>query len=42
VRRTSVEEDEVYEAWWRHRDTVRANGSQAPETYRTGNSQLFV
>jgi hypothetical protein len=42
VRRTSVEEDEVYEAWWRHRDTVRANGSQPPETYRTGNSQLFV
>ena len=42
ARRISIEDDEVYEAWWRHRDKVRANGSKAPDTYRTGNPQLFV
>lgn len=42
TRRTTAEEEEVYEAWWRHRDTVRANGSHPPDSYRTGGSQLFV
>lgn len=42
TRRTSTEEDEVYEAWWRHRDKVRGNGSHPPDSYRSGGSQLFV
>jgi hypothetical protein len=45
AQRSTDESDEVYEAWWRHRDTVRANGAnghQPAETPRTGNPQLFV
>ncbi len=35
---------DTYEAWWQHRDHVRANGHQPPsrEGDRSGNSQLFV
>jgi hypothetical protein len=35
---------DTYEAWWQHRDHVRANGHQprAGETDRTGSPQLFV
>ena len=35
---------DIYEAWWQHRDHVRANGHQPPsrERDRSGNSQLFV
>lgn len=35
---------DTYEAWWQHRDHVRANGHQprAGEADRTGNPQLFV
>ena len=35
--------DDIYEAWWRHREKVRANGDQPPtKRGRDGNSQLFV
>jgi hypothetical protein len=35
---------DTYEAWWQHRDHVRANGHQSPagERDRSGSSQLFV
>jgi hypothetical protein len=35
---------DTYEAWWQHRESVRANGHQRPprEGDRSGNSQLFV
>ena len=35
---------DTYEAWWQHRDHVRANGHQPSrsKTDRSGNSQLFV
>jgi hypothetical protein len=35
---------DTYEAWWQHRDHVRANGHQParPEGDRTGQPQLFV
>jgi hypothetical protein len=42
TQRSTDESDEVYEAWWRHREKVRANGHQPSETPRTGNPQLFV
>jgi hypothetical protein len=32
-----------YEAWWRQRDRVRANGHKStPAGERTGNPQLFI
>jgi glutathione S-transferase len=36
--------DDIYEAWWRHREKVRANGNQPPTTGQgnEGNVQLFV
>jgi hypothetical protein len=36
--------DDIYEAWWRHREKVRANGDRPPTTDRgnEGNLQLFV
>jgi hypothetical protein len=38
-----AETDEVYEAWWRHRDQVRDNGhGRSSSTGRTDNPQLFV
>jgi hypothetical protein len=35
--------DEVYEAWWRHRDQIRSNGHRpsAPSS-RSENPELFV
>lgn len=35
---------DTYEAWWQHREDVRANGHQPPQRGgdRSGNSQLFV
>lgn len=35
---------DTYEAWWEHRDHVRANGHQSPGERgdRSGSSQLFV
>jgi hypothetical protein len=34
---------DTYEAWWQHRDEVRANGHQPPRGGdRSGSSQLFV
>jgi len=36
---------DTYEAWWQHRDQVRANGHHQPpagERDRSGSSQLFV
>jgi hypothetical protein len=36
-------EDEVYEAWWRHREQIRTNGHRPPATTgRTENPELFV
>ena len=38
-----IDADDIYEAWWRHREKVRGNGDQTPTTRgRDGNSQLFV
>lgn len=33
-----------YEAWWRHREHVRANGKQPPRAdgHRAHNLQLFI
>jgi hypothetical protein len=38
-----IDPDEIYEAWWKHRDKVR-NGDHPPASSsgREGNSQLFV
>ena len=34
---------DTYEAWWQHRDEVRANGHQPPRGGdRSGSSHLFV
>ena len=39
-----IDPDEIYEAWWKHRDKVRANGDHPPASSagREGNPQLFV
>jgi hypothetical protein len=39
-----IDPDEIYEAWWKHREKVRANGDHPPASSsgREGNSQLFV
>jgi hypothetical protein len=35
--------DEVYEAWWRHRDQIRSNGHPpSTTTGRSENPELFV
>ena len=36
--------DDLYEAWWQHREKARTNGDQPPTTDRgnEGNFQLFV
>jgi hypothetical protein len=35
-------DDEVYEAWWRHRDKVRSNGQRPSSGTGRENPQLFV
>jgi hypothetical protein len=34
--------DDIYEAWWRHREKVRANGDQPRTTNRGREGHLFV
>ena len=34
--------DDIYAAWWRHREKVRANGDQPPTTNRGREGNLFV
>ena len=34
--------DDIYEAWWRHREKVRANGDQSPTTKRGREGNLFI